>query len=240
MLKIALCDDERIFMERMAHLIQLALNSLHESAKVYTYASSTALVASVADGERFDMYFLDIEIPELDGLRTAERIREFQPNAILLFLTSHLEYALDGYELDAFRYVSKLNVEEKLVDVLDKAIQKIHKLDFDALLVQYYSNYTRVLCRDIIYIRKAYRSVQIVTTQQGAIKDNRGIKELFNLIHKPFFVITDRSFLVNLNYVRKLDGYWLEMTNGDQIPISRPMLPKVKEAIISLWGEGVK
>lgn len=114
MLKIALCDDDKIFMERMVHQIQVALRSLHESAKIYTYSSSSALIASVADGDRFDIFFLDIEIPEYNGLQTAEKLRKFQPNAVLLFLTSHLEYAVDGYEVDAFRYVSKLNVEERI------------------------------------------------------------------------------------------------------------------------------
>ena len=239
MLKIALCDDDSVFLEQVVQRIHTCLKDLNYSASIATYISSVALYASVADGERFDIYILDVEMPIHNGFEIAEKIREFQPNAVLLFLTSHSELASEGYKVEAFRYISKINLDRDFSDILSKSLQRVKKLSEEALTVQHYTNYTRILLQDILYVRKAYRCVQIVTLKQGIIKDNRGIKELANIIEDPRFVISDRAYLVNLSYARALEGSWLVMTNGERLPISRPMMPKVKDSIMHLWGEGL-
>ena len=107
-------------------------------------------------------------------------------------------------------------------------------------MVQHYQNYTRILYKDILYVQKMQRSIQIVTDRQGNFKDNRGIKELFSEIDDPRFIFTDRAYFVNLDYVQELDGSWLVLTNEDRVPISRPMMPSVKKAMIALWGGNKK
>ena len=81
--------------------------------------------------------------------------------------------------------------------------------------------------------------MQIITSNQGVIKDNRGIKELFDILNDPRFIFVDRSYFVNLDYAKELCGNSIIMLNGEALPISRPMMPKVKEAILSLWGDGL-
>ena len=78
------------------------------------------------------------------------------------------------------------------------------------------------------------------TANQGNFKDNRGIKELFSEIDDPRFIFTDRAYFVNLDYVQELDGSWLVLNNEDRVPISRPMMPNVKKAMIALWGGNKK
>lgn len=77
------------------------------------------------------------------------------------------------------------------------------------------------------------------TSNQGVIKDNRGIKELFDILNDPRFIFVDRSYFVNLDYAKELCGNSIIMLNGEALPVSRPMMPKVKEAILSLWGDGL-
>ena len=81
--------------------------------------------------------------------------------------------------------------------------------------------------------------MQIITSNQGVIKDNRGIKELFDILNDPRFIFVDRSYFVNLDYAKELCDNSIIMLNGEALPVSRPMMPKVKEAILSLWGDGL-
>ena len=81
--------------------------------------------------------------------------------------------------------------------------------------------------------------MQIITSNQGVIKDNRGIKELFDILNDPRFIFVARSYFVNLDYAKELCGNSIIMLNGEALPVSRPMMPKVKEAILSLWGDGL-
>ena len=151
-------------------------------------------------------------------------------------MSSHLNYATEGYKVQALRYVSKLDLENALPEALEQALATLEKTDTRSIMVQHYQNYTRILYKDILYVQKMQRSIQIVTDRQGNFKDNRGIKELFSEINDPRFIFTDRAYFVNLDYVQELDGSWLVLTNEDRVPISRPMMPSVKKAMIALWG----
>ena len=90
MIKIALCDDDSQFVSKITGLIQSLLQNSADSPVITTYINPTALMDAISDGERYDVYILDVEMPEQNGLEVAKRIREFQPNAALLFLSSHL------------------------------------------------------------------------------------------------------------------------------------------------------
>ena len=240
MLKIALCDDDSQFVSKITGLIQSLLQNGTESPVITTYINPVALTASISDGERYDIYILDVEMPDLNGMDVARRIREFQPDAPLLFLSSHLSYATEGYKVQALRYVPKLDLENALPEALEQAIATLEKADTRSIMVQHYQNYTRILHKDILYVQKMQRSIQIVTDRQGNFKDNRGIKELFSEINDPRFILTDRAYSVNLDYVQELDGSWLVLNNEDRVPISRPMIPNVKKAMIELWGGNKK
>lgn len=240
MLKIALCDDDSQFVSKITGLIQSLLQNGTESPVITTYINPVALTASISDGERYDIYILDVEMPDMNGMDVARCIREFQPDAPLLFLSSHLSYATEGYKVQALRYVPKLDLENALPEALEQAVATLEKTDTRSIMVQHYQNYTRILHKDILYVQKMQRSIQIVTDRQGVFKDNRGIKELFAEIDDPRFIFTDRAYFVNLDYVQELDGSWLVLNNEDRVPVSRPMMPNVKKAMIALWGGKMK
>lgn len=240
MLKIALCDDDSQFVSKITGLIQSLLQNGAESPVITTYINPVALTASISDGERYDIYILDVEMPDLNGMDVARCIREYQPNAALLFLSSHLSYATEGYKVQALRYVPKLDLENALPEALEQALATLEKADTRSIMVQHYQNYTRILHKDILYVQKMQRSIQIVTDRQGNFKDNRGIKELFSEINDSRFIFTDRAYFVNLDYVQELDGSWLVLNNEDRVPVSRPMMPNVKKAMIALWGGNKK
>ena len=238
MLKLTLCDDDKTFLKELSDHIEAWMLDQGEHPLVCSFSSPYALTASVADGERFDLFVLDVEMPGMDGLETAKELRRWEPNAPLLFLTSHLKYAPEGYKVNALRYVSKLNWKSALPEALEKAAAEIHRTDQKSILVQRYYNYTRILYQEILYVHKDRRNVEIVTADQEPVTDSRGIKELFQELADPRFLFIDRSCFVNLDRVQGLEGSLLVLANGEKLPISRPMLPKVKEAIISLWGKG--
>lgn len=236
MLNIALCDDDKeILLEINRHILTY-MEEASVSAAVKIFTGGEMLATSVSDGERFDIYILDVEMPDMDGFAVAKEARRYQPNAVVIFLTSHLEQAREGYKVNALRYIAKLELAEALPEALEEALGVLREADKHCLLVQHYNNFTRVLYQDIMYVRKSHRCVLVTTTRQGNIQDNRGLKEIFEQLGDPRFTFTERSCFINLDYARGIDGYWMVLKNGERLPISRPMLPKVKEAIINLWG----
>ena len=142
MIKIALCDDDSPFVSKITGLIQSLLQNSTDSPVITTYINPTALMDAISDGERYDVYILDVEMPEQNGLEVAKHIRQFQPNAALLFLSSHLNYATEGYKVQALRYVPKLDLENALPEALEQALATLEKTDTRSIMVQHYQNYT--------------------------------------------------------------------------------------------------
>lgn len=157
MLKIALCDDDAVFLKELTGKIQELLRFEEKNAAIASFVNPTALTASVASGDRFDIFILDVEMPQIDGFKVAADLRKYQPNVALIFLTSHLQYAPEGYKVDALRFISKLNVDETLPEALQKALHTLEQQDQHSLLVQHYKNFSRVLYQNIIYVIKINR-----------------------------------------------------------------------------------
>ena len=76
----------------------------------------------------YDIIFLDIEMPKLNGIELAKQIRSKLPDVILIFLTSHNEFAPQGYKVKALRYLSKLNMREQLNEALSAAVAELYTI----------------------------------------------------------------------------------------------------------------
>ena len=104
-MKIAICDDEKIFLKKMNNLI--VSNYANPDKLIICEFESGEQFLSQFKANQFDVIILDIEMKELTGLDVAEKIRETDKSVIIAFLTSHQEFAPNGYEVNAFRYLLK-------------------------------------------------------------------------------------------------------------------------------------
>ena len=121
MLRIAICDDEQEAVESHKKAVEAALGLLRAVGEMITYTSSDNLFCDIVeDGFHFDLILLDIEMPGRTGMELAEQLRPVLPHVKIIFITSHVEYAIDAYELSIFRYVPKNDEGKKLFNALDR------------------------------------------------------------------------------------------------------------------------
>lgn len=235
MIRIALCDDDLPFLQ---HLHQAAGQWFadHQIPFSCTDFSSAKLLLDSLQTIRFDLFFLDIEMPEMDGMQLAKQIRETLPDSVILFLTSHDEFAPDGYRVQALRYLSKQTWKKYLNEALSAAMAQLEKQESGSLAVSHYGNLQRIPYREILYIRHIARYCQIVTRAGKTIQDERGIKKLFEIIGDERFIFIDRGAFINLDYIQRIENDQAVMTNNDSLPISRRLLPQVKLAINRYYG----
>lgn len=237
MIRIALCDDDSNDMLKLHQEIieWFRKNGNNQNVSVTEYNDSVYLSSVIKSGGSHDVFFLDVEMPEMDGFQLAEQIRNRLPAAIILFLTSHTELAPDGYRSRALRYIPKLAVSQKLPEALKAVQEEFAKLESGCLIVPHYMDAMRIPYNEIIYVRHVLRYTQIFTLHQGAVKDHRGLKVIHELIGDKRFLFIDRSTFVNLDFIREIRGSEVILRTGEPLAISRPMLPKVKETIIRMW-----
>lgn len=237
MIRIALCDDNK---DDMLQLHQKIIewyreNSKNQSVSITEYSDSVYLSSVIDAGDSHDVFFLDVEMPKVDGFQLADKIRNKLPAAIIVFLTSHSELAPDGYKFRALRYVSKLVLSQKLPEALEAVQKEFSALESGYLVVPHYTDALRIPYNEILYVQHILRSSQIYTLRQGVIKDNRGLKTIYSVIGDKRFIYIDRSTFVNIDFIRELKGNEIILRTGESLAISRPMLANVKETIVRMW-----
>ena len=235
MIRIALCDDDPRFLQHLHQSVDEWFTDHQIIVSCTEYLSAKALWNSV-DTAGFDIFFLDIEMPEIGGMQLAKQSRDTLSDAVIIFLTSHDELAPDGYRIQALRYLIKQTWENYLDEALQAAVTQVEKQKTGSLTVSHYGNILRISYRDILYIRHISRYCQIVTKSSKTIQDERGIKKIFEIIGDKRFVFIDRGAFINLDYIQKIENGEAVMINGDSLPISRRLLPQVKLTINRYYG----
>ena len=162
-MKIAICDDQQIFIDRLKNLITRA------ETEIYAFHSGDELLNSNLD---FDIVLLDIEMPGTDGLGVAAKLYLKNRKTLLLFITSHREYSTKGYEFRAFRYILKSEPDDFVKRNIDDAINEYKNYDF-YITVNYKGEYARIVSTQITYIEAFGHTITVHTTGKDYIGQNK-------------------------------------------------------------------
>lgn len=216
-MKIAICDDDWHMQQTLRLLIDEIYQDLDMLADGFT--SGEALLAAVQkQSQPYQLILLDIEMRGIDGIETAKRLRKLLPDCYIIFITSHDEFALTGYEVAAFRYLVKPVQPEKLTEAISAVRAEL--ADQFTLHVADGADEALVRAKDIFYVEAQDKRVRLVTARE-TYSDRRGIDEVAALLAQEDFYRVHRSYLINLRYVARLDGASVQLVNGDTVPISR-------------------
>lgn len=229
MLNIAVCDDERLYTEKLADIIFSFTQQDNMSTRIEKFDDGTELISS---GIKFDLIFLDIEMKKSNGIEIAERIREVDSNVPIVYVTSYSDYWRRAYKVHAFDFILKPFNSEEIFRVLSDfiALKKDSNIKTVELTTEYGTEIQPI--NEIYYfILLAKRKIQIVTISKDYIV-RENLTDIFNKLDDDCFYITHRSCIVNMNYVqtiKKNDG--ILMTNGDWVPLAQK---KQKDFFIKL------
>jgi len=135
-MRIAICDDDESFGVQTVRLTEETLALRDVEAEVACFADAEALLAARAKGSAYDIYFLDIYLPGMDGINLAVKIRETQPDAPVVFLTTSEEHALGANSIDAVHYLVKPFEPRRFVCALDRALALLPRAEQETLLVK--------------------------------------------------------------------------------------------------------
>ena len=216
-MRIAVCDDENICLTELVNLIQRKYKSL--DLIIDTFSSGEALIAHYRKNRSpFDIVLLDIEMKGMDGLKTASSLSKYTPTPIIIFVTSHNELACSGYEVSAFRFLTKPVNEHKLVEAIEAAQNRIREAK--TILVHNSKGEYVIPVDFIMYIEAQNQQVSIVTEkeqfmQRGSIGTYE--KELMN----DGFYPVHRSYLVNLRFVKGFNKQEIRLACDKRLPLSR-------------------
>ncbi len=174
----------------------------------------------------------------MNGLETAKRAKEINPRVFIIFVTAHMEFAIEGYRMDAFQYVLKSELAGRLPGILQKLMDMLEKDRKDYCFIGTRSNRKKVRCDDIIWIRKE-KNAKYVTyvLENECCTERASLEGVVERLDQRAFMIVERGCAVNLRHVMRLTDCGLYLSNQDTVTISRARMAGVKERLHRLWGE---
>lgn len=178
MTRIAIVDDEEEYLDEMRRDINDFYFSQGISCNIDTFSRAELLIYELEEKAYYDIYLLDIEMPQINGLELAHYIRQLDKVAYLIFITFHAQFGLKGYDYHAYQYIMKLDLKQKLIPTI-ASIQKIFDIDKEKFY-QIYTNfrYEKIPYKDLYYIYKENKNV-IFVTSRGCISIRETLKSVF-------------------------------------------------------------
>lgn len=185
----------------------------------------------------YDIVLMDIGLPKINGMEVASRLRELDQTATLIFVTNMAQFAVRGYEVDAFDFVVKPVSYSNFALKLQRALNKLSTRRDTEVLVSTADGMFRVASSQIKYIEISGHKMLYHTTD-GTIKAYGNLKEVEASLSEKIFVRCNSCYLVNLNYVRAIRGY-VVLVDEDELQISRPRKKAFAQAVNDYLGGGI-
>ncbi len=218
MLRIAICDDETA--ARDALRIQLEKILIEDAEEiVYEFSSGTNAASWLANhpGE-IDLLFLDVEMKGLSGMETAEKIRTFDEQILIVFVTGYSEYVFDGYLVGAMDYLMKPASEEKLRQLIGRVRVKSEQEEPRTFTLKNMDGTWRFRLFDILYFYSDRRKV-ILVTARGEYSFYARLDEIEKQL-SPDFVRIHQRYLIHPAHVDFLNSESVTICGRD-LPCSR-------------------
>ena len=119
MLHIAILDDEPKYIQLIREITEEAMDRLGYSYELNAYTDVEKFLLNLKERDYYDIYLLDVEMPQMSGLEVARRIRKEFREPSIIYITNHVQYAIEAFEVNAFRYIPKRCLQEKLPEAYE-------------------------------------------------------------------------------------------------------------------------
>lgn len=210
-LKIAVVDDE---LECRTKAIR-EIKRLIGNAYIKEYKSGDELLEQ---DERYDLIFLDIEMPGRDGFETATAYRGKYPQTLIALLTTHTEYWKKGYAVNVFRYLEKNNMREDIEETIYACSKIFSKSKLVEFTVPKMPN-IRIRLDNILYIEASRPHIQI-HTKKGIFMSYETMNAALEKVGEDGFVKCHRGYIVNLDEIKNFDEDTIYLKTGESIILS--------------------
>ncbi|MBR1740687.1 MAG: response regulator transcription factor [Lachnospiraceae bacterium] len=243
MIKIAICDDDTEELKHIQDMIDMWTSSHGCTIHAYPFEKAEALINQVIIDNRYDLYILDILMPEMNGIELGSKLRTVETaghDTPIIYLTSSPEFAVESYEVRAFFYLLKPVAYDKFDKILTNAVRQVEKNKVRTLPVRTKSGTYPVTYDEIYYIMLEARALSYVCfdrkiksiTIPGSFKSATA-----QLAMEPQFFPCGTSILVNLGQIKVIDKNELTFSNDVRLTIPRSSTKSLYKAWLDFWLE---
>lgn len=219
-MRISIVDDDANWRERIKRKI-IQYNKEKE-IEIDVFSSGEGYLESKY---QYDISFVDIEMPGIDGFETISRAREAGGEGLYVILTTHAEMSRRGYFVNAFRYIDKAHLEELEEAISSAAIVLGRNKMITVNVIN--DGPRKLVLKDIVYIETEKHYI-LIHTKHGEVRCSNNLRDLEKVLPEKWFCRCHNVFIVNLDEIKKLDDRIAYLSNGDDIDISHRKMREFK------------
>ena len=229
MINIAVCDDDINAVEEVSTYLCEILKKMDIQFDITCFNEGQDLIDEMTSSEKlYDIIFLDVFMKASNGINIARKIREFDKECKIIFITSSKEYAVESYDVRAIYYILKPINEEKLNNAINIAIESLNKENKHIIIKNKKGSY-RIAYKDILYAESKARVVNIYDKDGEVISFYSKLEDFFQSLQDERFLRCHKSFVVNMDYILKIEQKYICINNNINIPISSRNVLEIKE-----------
>ena len=238
-MNILICDDDKNIILQISKW----LNAFSKDRKIIFNISSFECGDDVTyKNKKYDMAFIDIEMPGISGLKLTEHLQQSNSNIIIFIVTSFQGYLDAAMDLKVFRYLSKPLNKNRFIRSIDTAINLYHQ-STQKIIIDNYGEYYNVFTIDIIYLAIENRKTKIITKKGDYLSCKPLDYWKKKLANYNYFIQSHYSFIINLKNVLKFNKSEVTLLKNDveeiTVPISRGYYVQFKDAFFNYMGETI-
>lgn len=235
MLRFALVDDNKDDLARGKALVEAYFSKRpHLSGELTTFSSSRDLLAA-AKRKGFDIYLMDVLMPEGNGIQLGLKLRALDDQALFIYLTSSPDFAVDSYNTRAFHYLLKPVDQDQLFQVLDEAVALLTQRREAAVVVRCKEGLVKLPASRVVYV-ELFNKRLCCHLADGQAVQSVSLRESFQTAAAGFlaqssFALCGVSYAINLDYVVRVEREAVHLRGGLTVPLSRAY----REAFTGKW-----
>lgn len=234
-MRIAIVEDEQDSAALLEAHLKRFQEETGETVQYEVFRDGMDLVDNYQP--RWDLIFLDIEMPLMDGMTAARKIRGTDREALIVFITRTAQYAMEGYEVSALDYVLKPVNYYAFSMKMRRTANLIRQREDKFTIVQNSSGMQKLSLKSLAYI-EVYNHTLIYHTDGGTVSatGSKTINALEQELATAGFARCGQSYLVNLRHVENLDKDSVILTGGERVPVSRGRRKAFVQTLMKYWG----
>ena len=240
MIRIALCDDEQNILDAVSKYInKYAEKKNNQALEIVPFDSARSLKNAMDDEKTFDVFILDVYIGKEMGTALAKNIRKRGIESPIIFLTTSVEHAPQGYETGTLRYLIKPLDPKKFYEALDVALLQAEKNVERHIRLKTENGIESINANHIMYSEAHDHHQYITLNNGGRIKVRMTVSELYTSLAKNGgFVRLGSAYILNLRNIKNLSSAEVLLYNNTTIPIPRGKYAELKKAFWDYQCEG--
>lgn len=229
MIRIAICDDDVFFIEKAKRVITEISNNYGTTCEFKEYSSGESLLSDLSSVVRCDILVLDILMDGINGMETARKIREINTEVRVLFASSHIKFATEGYFVNAVGYILKDDFfERNITAVLDLLIPIIIDLNREIVLKTHSGSY-RIRVSRIMCVESNNHFVTYYLSRNQSYSVRERFSDVANNMSKYDFILIHRGCIVNPSFIKSINRSFLVLEPDWEINVSRDLYKSVKQ-----------